>query len=44
MKQTSSVSSRKSYNMQKINQYKLIKTLGSGAFGTVYLCENTEDD
>ena len=30
--------------MQKINQYKLIKTLGSGAFGTVYLCENTEDD
>ena len=30
--------------MKKINQYKIIKPLGSGAFGTVYLVENTEDD
>ena len=33
-----------SYAFKKINQYTLKKTLGSGAFGTVYLCESSEND
>ena len=41
---TSSASSQKGYQFKKINQYTLKETLGSGAFGTVYLCESSEND
>ena len=39
---TSSVSSTNGIKFKKINQYRLIKTLGSGAYGTVYLCTDTD--
>ena len=41
---TSSVSSQKSYNGKKINQYNLTKVVGSGSYGTVYLCKNIEEE
>ena len=38
VKQTNSVSSVKSYNCKKINQYTLKQLLGNGSIGTVNLC------
>ena len=43
VRMTSSVSSQKSSYGKKINQYNLTKVLGSGSYGTVYLCESSED-
>ena len=35
---TSSVSSKKSKKFKQINQYRLVRHLGNGANGAVYLC------
>ena len=43
VRMTSSVSSQKSCYGKKVNQYTLTKVLGSGSYGTVYLCESNED-